>query len=256
MPSSPRLALPLLKRLQQSADVLHNDAIEGLDAALAGTFTDEDVVEPAETPSFGDIYLVAAAGTSGAFVGHEEELAEWRDGWKFLQSADGLRVRRSNGQRRERDGQGWREECGSVFALQGFCSIAGQGITTAIPTHSDGLAISVSNAFRAPFGRARVERVSWMATHLNQADPGNWEIRIWETNTGLLATLPFTFNPSIFPVIASGVAKIPVPIELDSAEGVYLEVRRGGAPSNPIGVGDVGLAVVHVEVLMEDCARD
>uniref|UniRef100_A0A6M3JAQ6 Uncharacterized protein n=1 Tax=viral metagenome TaxID=1070528 RepID=A0A6M3JAQ6_9ZZZZ len=38
---------------------------------------------PPGSPSDGDCYVVADYGTTGEFVGHEEEVATWYSGWIF-----------------------------------------------------------------------------------------------------------------------------------------------------------------------------
>ncbi len=76
-----------------------NVALRAIDALLMGMTRNAPQAAPPGVPTKGDSYIVADAFTSGAWVGHENEIATWveredgsfawqyatpRDGWKFL----------------------------------------------------------------------------------------------------------------------------------------------------------------------------
>lgn len=76
-----------------------NVALRAIDALLMGMTRNAPQAAPPGVPVKGDSYIIADAFTSGAWVGHENEIATWveledgsfawqyqtpRDGWKFL----------------------------------------------------------------------------------------------------------------------------------------------------------------------------
>lgn len=89
--TTPRYALPLLFAGQVQKELTVNEALQRAEFLLACTI-EAVVSSPPATPAEGDAWLVGTAPT-GAFVGHESEIAGWTaNGWRFVSPRDGLRV--------------------------------------------------------------------------------------------------------------------------------------------------------------------
>ena len=84
MEETPNLKLPYIMPSQAQKHVTHNEALRMLDAVVQLSVLDRDRTEPPAEPSEGDRHIVAAPAT-GAWTGHENEIADWRDAtWQFL----------------------------------------------------------------------------------------------------------------------------------------------------------------------------
>jgi len=77
MSETPSLGLPLLAAEQAQKHVTHNEAISALDALVQLAVKDRGLAAPPGSPAAGDRYIVAA-GASGAWAGHESEIAAWQ----------------------------------------------------------------------------------------------------------------------------------------------------------------------------------
>ncbi|MCA8901938.1 MAG: DUF2793 domain-containing protein [Hyphomonas sp.] len=89
MDFSPRLALPYLLPNQAQKHVTHNEALRQLDALVQLAVQDRDLAAPPGAPEEGQCWLVAA-GATGDWAGHEDEIAAWQDGaWTFLAPGEG-----------------------------------------------------------------------------------------------------------------------------------------------------------------------
>ena len=89
--TTPLLALPLLAAAQAQKHVTHNEALMLLDAAAQLAVLDRTRTAPPATSLPGDRHLVAP-GASGAFAGHEGEIALYDGGWRFLAARAGWRA--------------------------------------------------------------------------------------------------------------------------------------------------------------------
>ena len=88
---TPNLGLPFLVAAQAQKHVTHNEALRVLDALVHLAVIDRDAAAPPETPEDGDRYIVAGGGT-GAWVGHDLEIAAYQDGaWIFFSPRAGWR---------------------------------------------------------------------------------------------------------------------------------------------------------------------
>lgn len=91
METTPRLNLPLLVAGQTQREMYHNEALGLIDLLLAGSVEGTPIAVPPGSPALGRLYRVST-GATGAFAGHEEELAGWTDGgWRFLAPVQGMR---------------------------------------------------------------------------------------------------------------------------------------------------------------------
>ena len=90
--ASARMKLPFLQPGQAQKEWFHNEALARIDALLHAAVEGAAVVEPPADPEPGQAWLVAA-GASGAFAGHDDELACWTEGgWRFVAPVPGMTV--------------------------------------------------------------------------------------------------------------------------------------------------------------------
>ncbi len=83
------LKLPYLAAAQAQKHVTHNEALRRLDSLVQLAVIDSSLSDPPVMPEEGDRYVVAAGGT-GAWAGHDGELASYVDGtWDFDTPEDG-----------------------------------------------------------------------------------------------------------------------------------------------------------------------
>ena len=81
---TPNLSLPYIDVNEAQREVVHNEAIRGLDALVQLVVLDRDLATPPGAPGEGDRYIVDASAT-GAWAGHERDIAAWQDGaWRFF----------------------------------------------------------------------------------------------------------------------------------------------------------------------------
>jgi hypothetical protein len=91
MPTTPNLSLPYLESGQAQKHVTHNEALRLLDAVTQLAVVSVSASPPGE-PLSGERHIVGASA-SGAFAGHENEIAAFQDGgWVFLSSQIGWRA--------------------------------------------------------------------------------------------------------------------------------------------------------------------
>lgn len=84
MTTTPRLGITELAEAQYTPEQSVNEGLRFAEQG-AGAFTvlDRDLATPPGSPSDGDAYLVAASGT-GAWSGHDGEIAFYASGWLFI----------------------------------------------------------------------------------------------------------------------------------------------------------------------------
>jgi hypothetical protein len=90
--TTPRLALPELVEAQAGKEQTHNAALARLDALVGPAVESMMETDPPGSPAEGDLYVPAATAT-GAWAGHEDELAQYLNAaWAFYAPWDGLAV--------------------------------------------------------------------------------------------------------------------------------------------------------------------
>lgn len=90
MSDTARFTLPLIEAAQAQKHVTHNEALVTLDALAHLHLLDRDLAAPPGSPADGDTYLVAA-GATGAWAGHDGEIAWALDGgWRFQAPVEGM----------------------------------------------------------------------------------------------------------------------------------------------------------------------
>lgn len=89
MDNSPNLSLPYIAPSQAQKHVTVNEALRALDALVQLAVLDRDLAQPPASPAEGDRYIVAA-GATGAWTGHDGEIAAFEDGaWMFHRPREG-----------------------------------------------------------------------------------------------------------------------------------------------------------------------
>jgi hypothetical protein len=76
---TPNLNLPYIAAAQAQKHVTHNEAIRALDAVVQLSVLDRSLTSAPGTPGECDRHIVAA-GSTGAWSGHDFEIAAWQDG--------------------------------------------------------------------------------------------------------------------------------------------------------------------------------
>ena len=106
--TSARHALPYLFAGQSQKEFTVNEALARIDFLLHPVIAGKASAEPA-TPSPGETFIVLAPAT-GAFAGHEDQLAAW-DGqqWTYLDAVEGMVVRDPRNGANLTFASGWRE---------------------------------------------------------------------------------------------------------------------------------------------------
>jgi hypothetical protein len=85
MTTSPKLGIPFISGQQAQPEVTHNQAILLLQAVIGGAITMQNA--PPGAPDDGDCYIVGTAG-SGAWAGHNNQIAIYLGGWAFIPGFD------------------------------------------------------------------------------------------------------------------------------------------------------------------------
>ena len=92
MTQSPRHAFPFILTNQSQKEITHNEAIARIDLLLHLHLQSAALSIPPEQPQNGQAWIVAA-GASGAWAGHEKQIAQWLDGgWVFVPPVTGMRA--------------------------------------------------------------------------------------------------------------------------------------------------------------------
>jgi hypothetical protein len=110
LPSTPRLALPLLAMAQAQKEVTHNEALALLDLLVQPAVADGPQADPPAAPLAGQGWIVGA-GATGAWADQDSAIALWTaGGWRFVAPRPGMRVvRLSDGAWLRCDGADWAE---------------------------------------------------------------------------------------------------------------------------------------------------
>ena len=83
------LTLPYLAAAQAQKHVTHNEALKRLDAVVQLAVIDTTLAAPPGSPDEGDRYIIAA-GATGAWAGHDGEVAAFVDGaWLTMAAEEG-----------------------------------------------------------------------------------------------------------------------------------------------------------------------
>ena len=74
---------------QSGGENLFNAALRNLDIAVFPTIIDRDLTAPPGSETGGEVYIPKATAT-GAWVGEEDSIAYYDNGYKFIQPIDGM----------------------------------------------------------------------------------------------------------------------------------------------------------------------
>jgi hypothetical protein len=85
MTDTVNLGLPCIDAGQAQKHVTHNEALQLLDSLVQLAVLDRDLTAPPLSPSEGQRWIVKNTSPSGAWSGHGNQIAAWRDdGWQFI----------------------------------------------------------------------------------------------------------------------------------------------------------------------------
>jgi len=191
MSDTPNLALPLLSEGQGSAHVTHNEALNRLDGLVLLSIEDRDLTTPPGGESNGDCYLVKATGT-GAWAGHDGEIAIYYDGWLFATVEEGWRLW-------IRDENLFVIYNGSTWGEVGTSGIV-EGITIDFDGGGSPLVVGTKRRFEIPFD-GEFNRVTMVADV-----SGSVVLDIWkDTYSNAPATDEDSITASAPPTISSAI---------------------------------------------------
>lgn len=108
LPTTPRLALPLLAVAQAQKEVTHNEALTLLDALVHAAVESGPIAAPPASAVDGQCWIVGVAPT-GAWTGQGNAIAiRTGGGWRFVPPREGMRAMRlTDGAQLRFDGGGW-----------------------------------------------------------------------------------------------------------------------------------------------------
>lgn len=90
--TTPRLSMEELEAAQSQPEIPVNEDLRLIDVLLHLRILDKDLGTPPGSPAAGDAYIVAG-GPTGAWVGHQNDIAFYADGWRFCTPQLGFRAR-------------------------------------------------------------------------------------------------------------------------------------------------------------------
>ena len=170
MDQTARLSLPFIMPQQAQKHVSHNEALQTLDALVQPVVESRSITIPPSLPLQGEAYIVAA-GASGAWAGHDAELAAWQAGaWLFYDPAPGWQAYVKS------------EAALVVFAAGAWTALAGNG-PLGVPTIGVNTAADATN-------RLAVASAATLFTHqghghqlkLNKAAAGDTASLLFQTD--------------------------------------------------------------------------
>ena len=96
MNQSPRFALPFLAPGQAQKELIHNEAIQLIEALLCPVVEEAELVAPPSDVEAGNCFLVGASAT-GDWAGHDNEIACFTEGgWRFVTPVDAMQLVNKN----------------------------------------------------------------------------------------------------------------------------------------------------------------
>jgi hypothetical protein len=121
---SPRLALPFILPAQAQKHVTHNEALTRLDLLTQLTVMAFGATQPPSLPGEGEIWALGP-GASGAWAGHDGDLAAWiGESWQFITPDPGWRAA-SGGDLRIWTGSAW-----TALTAANLENVPGLGVNT------------------------------------------------------------------------------------------------------------------------------
>lgn len=91
MTTTPNLGITLIEASQNQKEVTMNEALIKIDASINSNIIDKDLSTPPGSPTTGAMYIIGATAT-GDWAGHENEIAFYNGGWKFIEPSNGMSV--------------------------------------------------------------------------------------------------------------------------------------------------------------------
>lgn len=175
MTTTTHLGLPLIAAAQAQKHVTHNEALQVLDALVQMTVADRDRTSPPAGPGEGDRHIVAA-GATGAWSGHEGEIAAFLSGgWVFVAPRRGfVALEAAENRLLIHDGSDWRD-LSTALRLQ---NIARLGI----------------NATADDTSRLAVRSAAALFSHVPAAEGGSGDMRLTVNRETVADTASLVFQ--------------------------------------------------------------
>ncbi len=213
-----KLGLPLIAAQQAQKHVTHNEALATLDVLVQASVKDRDLATPPSAPAEGDMHIVAATATD-AWAGHENELAEFRNGgWVFHAPREGWRA--------------WVEDEDALLAYDGMAwKNVARGVQSLNP--ADGGKVGV-NATADDANRLAVKSDAVLFSH-DDATPGTGDVRFKVNKAAADKTASLLFQDGF-----SGRAEIGLAgdddlhVKVSSDGGVWREALRVDAATGKV----------------------
>jgi Protein of unknown function (DUF2793) len=180
MTITPNLSLPYIDVNAAQREVVHNEAIRGLDALVQLSVVRSDLSTPPGSPVNGQRWIVAASPT-GAWAGHATHVAAWQDAaWRFYIPRTGWFVYDVQaGALKAWNGSAWVDALALFTALQNL-TLLGLG-TTADATN--------------PFS-AKLNNALWLAKTVAEGGDGDLRFKLSKATAGDTGSLLLQTNAS------------------------------------------------------------
>jgi len=140
MTDTVRNQLPQMGPGTSDHDGIYTEMVNRLDALLQASVIGRDLTAPPGGESNGDRWLVAA-GATGDWAGHDDEIALWYDGWLFFAGRNGWRLW-------VEDEQVWLGHDGADWFVVGApvqITISGSGAMTAAQARERGTQVLIAD---------------------------------------------------------------------------------------------------------------
>jgi hypothetical protein len=178
MTDTANLGLPCIEASQAQKHVTHNEALRLLDTLVQLAVLDRDLTAPPGAPGEGQSWIVKAVA-SGAWLGHDNEIAAWQDGgWQFSPPRIGwLAYVVDEGALVAWNGSAWADALAMLTSLQNM-TLLGVG-TTADATN--------------PFS-AKLNNILWTAKTVAEGGDGDLRWKMSKATAGDTLSMLFQDN--------------------------------------------------------------
>jgi hypothetical protein len=145
MSVTPRLEMPFLSAGQAQKEFFHNEALQTLDALVAGAVEEGPRSAPPSAPAVGACYILGTSPT-GVWAGRSQFVAAFTSGgWRFLTPVEGMTLYvKSSGTRQH---IAWARGKSGIFGVQMSCS-TGNKSSAAEPPQSPPPPVVRQSTFR------------------------------------------------------------------------------------------------------------
>jgi len=236
--NSAALSLPFIMPSQAQKHVTHNEALARLDVLVQLTVRSFATVTPPQTPSESEAHVVAG-GATGAFAGHEGEIAACiGGGWVFLAPRPGWIAVSTTGELRVFTDAGWTGPATPTLSVgagadsQNRLVVSGE---STLFTHEGGdHRLTINKAATAATG-SLVFQSDWSGrAEMGLAGEDAWSIKVSADGSTWITAL--RVDPATGTLSGAAIQSAPD----DTTEGRLMRADYGYGPGNLLG--DVSLS--------------